>query len=120
MAALERGTDGREGWIGQLLYQCAACLWLLSYSGGVKEKLVKMELVAVLVQTLKATSKEKVIRMTLAILVNLIETGDMKSLLSVCGGQRILDTMKVAPPCCLPPCASLLLSLSQACQCRLD
>ena len=109
MAALERGTDGREGWIGQLLYQCAACLWLLSYSAGVKEKLVKMELVAVLVQTLKGTSKEKVIRMTLAILVNLIETGDMKSLLSVCGGQRILDTMKVAPARCHPLCASLVL-----------
>jgi V-type H+-transporting ATPase subunit H len=78
----------------QLIYQCAACIWLLSYSDGVKQKLVDMQLVAVLVQVLKSTMKEKVIRMMLAIMVNLIEVNDMKNLLSVCGGMRILDSMK--------------------------
>lgn len=78
----------------QLIYQCAACLWLLSYSNGVKDKLVNMEMVAVMVQVIKSTIKEKVIRMMLAIMVNLIDIGDMKSLLSVCGGLRILESLK--------------------------
>jgi len=78
----------------QLIYQCAACVWLLSYSNGVKEKLVNMEMVAVLVQVVRGTMKEKVIRMMLAIMVNLIDVGEMKSLLSVCGGLRILESMK--------------------------
>jgi len=32
--------------------------------------------------------------MMLAIMVNLIDVGEMKSLLSVCGGLRILESMK--------------------------
>jgi len=78
----------------QLIYQCASCMWLLSYSNGVKEKLVNMEMVSVLVQVVKSTMKEKVLRIMLAIMVNLVEVGEMKSLLSVCGGLRIFESMK--------------------------
>jgi V-type H+-transporting ATPase subunit H len=78
----------------QLLYQSTACLWLLSYSNGVKDKMVKMEVVAVLVQLIKMSSKEKVVRMVLAIMVNLVDTGDMKNLLSVCGAMRMLEGMQ--------------------------
>ncbi|EKX35212.1 hypothetical protein GUITHDRAFT_166039, partial [Guillardia theta CCMP2712] len=78
----------------QLIYQCIHCVWLLSYSPGVKDKLVDMELIAMLVHILKGTQKEKVIRMILAVMVNLIESGDMKNLLSICGGQRLLENMR--------------------------
>jgi V-type H+-transporting ATPase subunit H len=77
----------------QMIYQSSVCLWLLSYSNGIKEKLVNMEIVSILVQVMKGTTKDKVIRMILAIMVNLVETGQMKSLLSVCGCLRILDSM---------------------------
>ena len=54
------------------------CLWLLSYSNGtnththththtgIKEKLVNMEIVSILVQVMKGTTKDKVIRMIVA------------------------------------------------------
>eukprot|EP00802_Teleaulax_amphioxeia_P012658 Tamp_12701.p1 GENE.Tamp_12701~~Tamp_12701.p1 ORF type:complete len:439 (-),score=132.61 Tamp_12701:355-1671(-) len=78
----------------QMIYQCCLCMWLLSYSNGVKDKLVNMQLVSVLVQVMKGTTKDKVIRMILAIMVNLVEVGQMKSLLSVCGSLRLLESMR--------------------------
>mmetsp|Transcript_40928 Transcript_40928/g.83747 ORF Transcript_40928/g.83747 Transcript_40928/m.83747 type:complete len:457 (+) Transcript_40928:140-1510(+) len=78
----------------QLLYQVCHCIWLLSYCSEVRAKLADMVVVAPLVHVLKGTQKEKVIRMILATFVNLIDTADMKGILSVCGAQRLLDSMK--------------------------
>lgn len=78
----------------QLLYQVCYCLWLLTYCGEIRPKLAEMAIVAPLVHVLKGTQKEKVIRMILALFVNLIDTADMKGILSVCGAQRLLDSMK--------------------------
>jgi V-type H+-transporting ATPase subunit H len=68
-------------------------IWLLSYCPKVQNKLADMEVVALLVHVMKSTQKEKVIRMILAILVNLIDLPEMQNILAVCGAQRLLQSM---------------------------
>mmetsp|Transcript_45481 Transcript_45481/g.120983 ORF Transcript_45481/g.120983 Transcript_45481/m.120983 type:complete len:440 (-) Transcript_45481:27-1346(-) len=78
----------------QLVYQACHCVWLLSFSPDLKPKLADLQLAAVLTHALKLVQKEKVIRMILGALVNLIEEGDMKVILSVCGAHKLLENMK--------------------------
>lgn len=89
LSLLQRQTNNP-----QMLYQACYCFWLLSYCPEVRSKLAEMAVIAPLVHVLKGTQKEKVIRMILALFVNLIDTADMKGILSVCGAQRLLDSMK--------------------------
>mmetsp|Transcript_46353 Transcript_46353/g.96956 ORF Transcript_46353/g.96956 Transcript_46353/m.96956 type:complete len:440 (-) Transcript_46353:296-1615(-) len=78
----------------QLMYQVCHCVWLLSFSADLKPRLADLQLAAVLTHALKLVQKEKVIRMILGTLVNLIEEGDMKNFLSVCGGHKLLENMR--------------------------
>merc|ERR1711998_397801 len=57
----------------QLLYQVTNCLWMLFYTKSVAETMVEMLLVKALVDILKTIEKDKVIRMSLAVLRNLCD-----------------------------------------------
>jgi len=81
--------------IVQLLYQAVYCMWQLSYNKTVGEMISKNEIIPGLVDLLKGVTKEKVIRLTLSTLVNLlgisnnneqmIDYGIMKPLESLSG-----------------------------------
>jgi len=74
----------------QLLYQVTNCLWILSYTKGVQEKLVSLGLIKSLVNLLKTVTKEKVIRMCLGTLRNLVEFKQCKSYLMELSAFKVL------------------------------
>jgi len=59
----------------QLLYQIGFCLWLLSYDEGIAEDMAETNVVVNLLKVMKTVSKEKVIRVSLACLRNLVDKG---------------------------------------------
>jgi V-type H+-transporting ATPase subunit H len=75
----------------QLLYQVTNCLWILSYTKGVQEKLIYVGLIRNLVNLLKVVTKEKVIRMCLATLRNLVEFKACKSYLMEMSALKVLS-----------------------------
>lgn len=60
----------------QLLYQVGFCLWLLSYDDEIAEKMDETDVVVNILKVMKTVSKEKVIRVCLACLRNLVDKGE--------------------------------------------
>lgn len=59
----------------QLLYQVGFCLWLLSYSDEICTEMSDTDVVVNMLKVMKGVSKEKVIRVCLACLRNLVDKG---------------------------------------------
>jgi len=59
----------------QVLYQTTFCLWLLSYNASLAEQFATDNVVHKLVDVVKSISKDKVMRMAVATLRNLIDKG---------------------------------------------
>merc|ERR1711871_987967 len=57
----------------QLLYQVGFCLWLLSYDPAIAERMDETDVVVNILKVMKSVSKEKVIRVCLACLRNLVD-----------------------------------------------
>eukprot|EP01130_Rhizamoeba_saxonica_P015540 TRINITY_DN7005_c0_g2_i1.p1 TRINITY_DN7005_c0_g2~~TRINITY_DN7005_c0_g2_i1.p1 ORF type:complete len:450 (+),score=108.38 TRINITY_DN7005_c0_g2_i1:54-1352(+) len=77
----------------QVLYQAVHCVWLLTLSEDIAITLTNNELVINLVTLLKKISKEKVLRLSLAILKNIFEGKDNNEKMIVAGIMRRLYTM---------------------------
>jgi len=77
----------------QLLYQNVYCLWLLSYNPQVAELMNDTKVIPNLVEILKTATKEKVIRMTLATLRNLLDKATNNELMIDCGIVRPLQSL---------------------------
>jgi len=58
----------------QLLYQIGFCLWLLSYDPEIADAMTQTDVVVNMLKVMKSVSKEKVIRVCLACLRNLVGT----------------------------------------------
>merc|ERR1712072_497630 len=60
----------------QLLYQVGFCLWLLAYDPQIAEDMANTDVVVNMLKIMKSVSKEKVIRVCLACLKNLLDKAD--------------------------------------------
>jgi len=60
----------------QLLYQVGFCLWLLAYDPAIAEEMATTDVVVNMLKVMKSVSKEKVIRVCLACLKNLVDKAD--------------------------------------------
>jgi V-type H+-transporting ATPase subunit H len=77
----------------QILYQTLNCLWLLSYNKKAAEKISESKIIHTLVDILKQIPKEKVQRMTLAILVNLLGISNSNEQMIDSGILRPLENL---------------------------
>mmetsp|Transcript_22157 Transcript_22157/g.36640 ORF Transcript_22157/g.36640 Transcript_22157/m.36640 type:complete len:464 (-) Transcript_22157:495-1886(-) len=80
----------------QLLYQVVFCLWSLSYSTEAALAMVttKLGLVAKLVDIVKSVQKEKVVRVALATLKNLLGTASASADMVGAGLVKVLDHLQ--------------------------
>jgi len=80
----------------QLLYQTLFSLWSLSYSPEAALEMAssKMGLVAKLVEIVKCSPKEKVVRVALSTLRNLLGTGSASNDMVVFGIMPVLETLQ--------------------------
>jgi len=78
----------------QILYDALYCLWLLSYNKSVAQLVNSTKIVQWLVNILrKGVTKEKVVRLTLATLANLLNVSTNNEQMLDCGLLRPLETL---------------------------
>eukprot|EP01122_Echinamoeba_exundans_P014816 TRINITY_DN67_c0_g1_i1.p1 TRINITY_DN67_c0_g1~~TRINITY_DN67_c0_g1_i1.p1 ORF type:complete len:466 (-),score=130.34 TRINITY_DN67_c0_g1_i1:73-1470(-) len=77
----------------QVLYQAVNCLWLLTFNQTIRQAMTDPVLVANLCDVLKHSVKDKVIRMTLATLRNLMNIGENNEMMISCGILRALTLL---------------------------
>jgi V-type H+-transporting ATPase subunit H len=77
----------------QIVYQSVQCLWLLSFQKSVAEQIAQTRIIHNLVEILKVVPKEKVIRMTLATLRNLLGVGSNNDLMIDSGILKPLEVL---------------------------
>lgn len=75
----------------QQLYLAIKCLWLLSYNEEIRVTLTSPILISNLVDILKYVSKDKVVRLTLGTLRNLLDVAQNNELMISYGIMRCLD-----------------------------
>lgn len=78
----------------QLLYQNLYCLWLLSYNTQLAETLGSIQAIPKIVHVLKNITKAKIIRMSLAILKNLLNKAKNNQQMIDMGAVLILQKIK--------------------------
>jgi len=80
----------------EIVYQALYCLWLLSYHNQVQKTLAVPPLFTNLCHLLKiCQDRDKVVRVALSILRNLLNVGDHKKTMLSCGLERILTQIKL-------------------------
>jgi V-type H+-transporting ATPase subunit H len=77
----------------QVLYQAVNCLWLLTFNQTIRQSMTDPVLVANLCDVLKHSAKDKVIRMTLATLRNLMNIAENNEMMISCGVLRALTLL---------------------------
>jgi V-type H+-transporting ATPase subunit H len=78
----------------QLLYQVGFCLWLLSYSDDIAEEMQNTSDVVInVLKVMKTVSKEKVIRVCLACLRNLVTKGTVATTLIENDAMKLLSVL---------------------------
>jgi len=75
----------------QVLYQATNCLWLLSYNENIRKHMTDPVLVSNLCEVVKQISKEKVVRMCLATLHNVLNLGENNEMMISSGLMRVLN-----------------------------
>jgi len=75
----------------QLIYETLYCLWLMSYNKEISDSFSKTNVIARIVEILKTIQKEKVIRVGLAILVNIANMGENNQQMIEAKIGRVLD-----------------------------
>eukprot|EP00741_Cyanophora_paradoxa_P012481 tig00020610_g12060.t1 len=77
----------------QLTYQTTFCLWVLSYQKEAIPAFAEAQVVPGLVSLLKTIAKEKIVRMSIATLVNLSNKGNYSNEMVQHGMMRTLNTL---------------------------
>jgi len=77
----------------QILYQAVYCVWQLSYNKTVGAKMGDSNIIPRLVDLLKNMTKEKVLRLSLSTLVNLLGIGNNNEHMIDCGLMKTLDSL---------------------------
>jgi len=76
----------------QILYQTLNILWVLTFNERVKRKFTKPKLVRNLCNILHVVSKDKILRLSLSLLRNILHEGDNGEVMI---GSRIMDTLNI-------------------------
>jgi V-type H+-transporting ATPase subunit H len=76
----------------QILYQTLNCLWILTFNEKVQKKLNKANFVRNLCQILSVVTKDKIIRLTVAVLRNILHEGENGEVMI---GNGIMESIKV-------------------------
>jgi len=80
----------------QVLYQAVNCIWLLSYDSSVAEKMGgDTKVIPSLIEVLRTVQKEKVVRMALATLRNLLDRGENNEEMIMYGIQKPLEILNL-------------------------
>jgi len=79
----------------QLLYQTLYCLWLLSYSEEIAKKFYLSNGIPRIIDVIRQTQKDKVIRVGLSTLRNLLGKGENNMQMIECGLPRALDNLNL-------------------------
>jgi len=74
----------------QVLYETIYCLWLLSYNQGIAMEAGNSKLVSTVVDVLKAVSKEKIVRLCISTLRNLLDKPRNNEAMIESGFMRML------------------------------
>lgn len=77
----------------QLTYQTVYCLWLITYNKTVVNQISSTKVIQYIVDVLKTIQKEKIVRMALATLVNLLGSAQNNEQMLDSGIQKPLDNM---------------------------
>ncbi|XP_049852072.1 V-type proton ATPase subunit H-like [Schistocerca gregaria] len=75
----------------QLLYEVMHCLWLMSFKEKIRWTFTDPVLISDLIEILKHVSKDKVIRLTLATLCNILNVGQNNQMMISYGIMRCID-----------------------------
>jgi len=75
----------------QLLYQTLYCLWMMSYNPAVAEGFAKTQITTRIFELIRTVAKEKITRLGLATLKNLLEKGDNNDTMVDPSFMRIID-----------------------------
>ena len=78
----------------QILYQVIYCIWLLTYNHFVADRVSTTTVIHKIVDVLKNTQKEKVIRVCLAALRNMMDRGENNQQMIEAGLVKLLDLLK--------------------------
>jgi len=89
---LIRHTEYKPQTIEQVLYQTLNTLWVLTYNDKVRKKLTKRNLVRNLCNILHSVTKDKILRLTLSLLRNILHEGDNGEVMI---GTGIFDTLSL-------------------------
>jgi len=77
----------------QLTYQSVFCLWLLTYNKSVVTQVASSKVISYVVDVLKNNQKEKIVRMSLATLVNLVDNGPSNEQMLDAGIMKPLEIL---------------------------
>jgi len=79
----------------QLLYQVGFCLWLLSFDGEIAEKkMTSTNVVMNILKVIKSVSREKVIRVCMACLRNLVDKADHSQMMIENDAMKLLAVLR--------------------------
>jgi len=89
---LIRHTEYKPQIVEQILYQTLNTLWVLTYNNNVRKKLTKRNLVRNLCNILHIVTKDKILRLSLSLLRNILHEGDNGEVMI---GSGIVDTLSI-------------------------
>eukprot|EP00249_Psilotum_nudum_P006870 c20124_g1_i2 orf=272-1621(+) len=79
----------------QLLYEATLCMWLLSFFEAAVDAIASTRILPRLLDVLKTTTKEKVVRVTVLTIKNLISKGVLASQMVELGLPKIVQSLKL-------------------------
>jgi len=77
----------------EIMYRSTYCLWLLSYTAQITDNMFPQQLIFTLSEILKNVTKEKVVRITLALFRNLLDHGKNNQHLIESGALKTITTL---------------------------
>jgi len=78
----------------QLLYEALYCMWLITYNEKLSQSFEQTNVIPKIVETVRTVSKEKCIRMGLAILKNLLNLGRNNEQMIEAGFFKVLENLQ--------------------------
>nr|XP_024394630.1 probable V-type proton ATPase subunit H isoform X2 [Physcomitrium patens] len=79
----------------QLLYEALLCIWLLSFYDGVVESFSTARVISRLVEVVKISTKEKVVRIAMMALNNLSSKGNFAAEMVDLGMSKVVQSLKL-------------------------
>jgi len=82
------------GWDTQLLYEACFCVWLLTFVAPAADALLAARVLPALMEVAKVVSKEKVVRMVVLALRNLLDRTDGGAALAEANALKVVAQLQ--------------------------